>query len=569
MHINRNMSAVITNNQLLRTENKLAASMERLSSGFKINHASDNPAGLAISNKMKAQIDALDQAESNASDGISVLQIADGALNEVSSILQRMRELSVQAANGTNEYEDRQSIQAEIDELQKEVDRISTDTEYNTKALLDGSSDVRVYGDSASRFYVTDAVDAKTYAINVAEMATQADVVLDYKAPTEEGQISVNGVVAKITVGMTKEEYLHEVRNAAEEAGCFVEVDETANTLTIKSDHYGYDEAIEFTISDGLAQDLNVATNADCEYVVNQAAVTVTYPNPVTEGTVAINDIVVEVTATMTQDEYFEALSKAAQDAGLDAQYDAAAGSLKIVSESFQTSDKFTFAVSNDLADAMGIKDSTYGEYAVNATGTDAFVTIPTNREDAGFTSTTTVQADGNRIIITDSKGFTIDFLLDANYTPDVTDAAANEADGNYEIEVTDIGSLTIQIGANEHQTMDVRISEISSESLYIDTVDVAVVNGADKAMVTLDEAIAKLSEARSRIGAFQNRLDYASASLSETEENVTAAYSGLMDTDMAVEMAEYTQQNVLNQAAISVLAQANELPQQVLSLLQ
>ena len=135
MHINRNMSAVITNNQLLRTENRLAASMERLSSGFKINHASDNPAGIAISNKMKAQIDALDQAEANASDGVSVLQIADGALNEVTSILQRMRELSVQAANGTNSYEDKKVIQAEIDELQKEVDRISSDTEYNTKTL--------------------------------------------------------------------------------------------------------------------------------------------------------------------------------------------------------------------------------------------------------------------------------------------------------------------------------------------------------------------------------------------------------------------------------------------------
>ena len=117
MHINRNMSAVITNNQLLRTENKLAKSMERLSSGLKINHASDNPAGIAISNKMKAQIDALDQAESNASDGISVLQIADGALNEVAGILQRMRELSVQAANGTNAYVDRVSMQNEIDEL--------------------------------------------------------------------------------------------------------------------------------------------------------------------------------------------------------------------------------------------------------------------------------------------------------------------------------------------------------------------------------------------------------------------------------------------------------------------
>ena len=110
MKINRNMSAVITNKQLLRTENKLSKSMERLSSGYKINRAGDNPAGMAISNKMKAQIDALDQAESNASDGESVLRIADGALNEVSSILQRIRELSVQAANGTNSYSDRKSM---------------------------------------------------------------------------------------------------------------------------------------------------------------------------------------------------------------------------------------------------------------------------------------------------------------------------------------------------------------------------------------------------------------------------------------------------------------------------
>ena len=161
MQINRNMSAVITNNQLLRTENKLAASMERLSSGLKINRASDNPAGIAISNKMKAQIDALDKAESNASDAISVLQIADGALNEIASILQRMNELSVQAANGTNAYSDRKSIQDEIDELKKEVNRISDDTEYNTKKLLDGSSDVRIYAENASRFSVTDTVSAQ------------------------------------------------------------------------------------------------------------------------------------------------------------------------------------------------------------------------------------------------------------------------------------------------------------------------------------------------------------------------------------------------------------------------
>lgn len=472
MHINRNMSAVITNNQLLRTENRVAVSMERLSSGFKINHASDNPAGIAISNKMKAQIDALDQAESNASDGISVLQIADGALNEVTNIIQRMRELSVQAANGTNSYNDKKAIQAEIDELQKEVDRISSDTEYNTKTLLDGSSDVRVYADSASRFYVSDSVDAKTYSLNVNATAQQGALELDYVAPGEDGLISINGVSAKITKNMTKEEYLTNIRNAADQAGCYVEVDDAQTTLSIKTKNFGSAAEIEFSVSKELGDAL--------------------------------------------------AMPAADYDADADA-------------------------------------------YILNVNGKDADVTLPTDTEVSGFTSTTTVNADGNRIVITDSNGFSIDFLLDENYAP----AAADAVNGNYEIEVTDIGSLTIQIGSNEHQTMEVRISEVSVKSLYIDTVDVTVTNGAEKAMVTLDDAMTKLTATRSRIGAFQNRLDHATASLAETGENVTTAYSGLMDTDMAVEMAEYTQQNVLNQASISVLAQANEMPQQVLSLLQ
>ncbi len=474
MHINRNMSAVITNNQLLRTENKLAASMERLSSGFKINHASDNPAGIAISNKMKAQIDALDQSETNAADGVSVLQIADGALNEVSSILQRMRELSVQAANGTNSYNDRQNIQAEIDELQKEVDRISTDTEYNTKTLLDGSSDVRVYADDASRFYVTEAVDAKVYAVNIESMATQATVEIPYESPVEDGMISINDVNVEVFAGMAKEDYLYSLREAAEQAGCYVELSEDETTISVKAEHYGYDETVEFSATKKLAEAI-----------------------------------------------------------GLDANTEA-------------------------------VFDDEINSYVVMAAGEDAVVSFPDDREAAGFSSTTTVSADGNRIVITDSNGFSIDFLLSENYIPE-----AVSEEGNYEIEVTDIGPLTIQIGANEHQTMDVRISEISAESLYIDTVDVTVSKGPEKAMVTLDEAIAKLSETRSQIGAFQNRLEYATRSLAETEENITAAYSGLVDTDMAEEMTEYTQQNILQQASVSVLAQANDLPQQVLSLLQ
>jgi len=474
MQINRNMSAVVANNQLLGIEERLSASIERLSSGLKINRASDNPAGMAISNKMKAQIDALDQAEANAADGISVVQIADGALNEVSSILQRIRELSVQAANGINSFNDRQSMQDEVNELVKEVDRISADTEYNTKKLLDGSSNVRVYGEHGSRYQVSDSVDAKIYNLNVEATATQATVAIDYEVPAADGMITINGVDVNVTAGMEKEAYLQAVRDAALEAGCSVELDEANNKMLILSDYYGYDETVEVTATKELAEAVGIDAHADSQFVADE------------------------------------------------------------------------------------------GVYKVHTTGVNAVVTIPTDLENSGFTTTTTVECDGNRVVVTDNDGFSIDFLLDENYEP-----TADAVNGNFEIDVTDIGSLTIQIGANEHQTMDVRIEEISAQTLYLDNVDVAITNGADRAMATLDEAIAKVSATRSRIGAFQNRLEYAEKSLSSSGENITAAYSGLLDTDMAEEMTEYTQQNILNQAAISVLSQANELPQQILSMLQ
>ena len=474
MQINRNMSAVIANNHLLGIEDRLSASIERLSSGLKINKASDNPAGMAISNKMKAQIDALDQAEANAADGISVVQIADGALNEVSSILQRIRELSVQAANGTTSFDDRQSIQDEVNELVKEVDRISTDTEYNTKKLLDGSSNVRVYGENGSRYQVSDSVDAKVYSLNVESVATQATVELNYETPQASGLLNINGVGVNISEGMSREAYLQAVRNGASEAGCSVEISEDGSKMLILSDYYGYDEEITVSVSEELAIASGVTGHKDCEYLADEKL------------------------------------------------------------------------------------------YKVHTTGVDAVVKIPTQLEEAGFTTTTTVECNGNRVVVSDNDGFSIDFLLNEDYKP-----VADAENGNFEIDVTDIGSLTIQIGANEYQTMDVRIDEISSYTLYLDCVDVAIENGADRAMGTLDEAIARVSAARSRIGAFQNRLEYAEKSLSSSVENITAAYSGLLDTDMAEEMTEYTQQNILNQAAISVLSQANELPQQILSMLQ
>ena len=482
MKINRNMSAVVANRQLLRTENKLSISMGRLSSGYKINKAGDNPAGMAISSKMKAQIDGLDQAEANSDDGQSVLRIADGALNEVSNMLQRIRELSVQAANGTNSYSDRQSIQDEIDQLTQEVDRISTDTEYNKKTLLDGSTNTRVYvsgthqdntkfARSATRIDFSEEVLPGDYKVKVKTPAKQAEYQLDLSGLINDpnfdgGTVSINGVGIDYEKGMSADDVYKQLMSVADEIGCKIEKDpNNAGVYNITADNKGSAEVLTVSMSEEMAQKTGL------------------------------------------------------------------------------------------FNDPEAVKNADDNSYKLVASGTDAEIELKD-----GFGSTVITNVEGNRVKITDKGGFSMDFLL----SDDIQATGATLV-----FDVTDVGAMTIQIGANQYQNMDVHIPEVSSESLYLDTVNVAVNGGADKAISTMDAAIAKLSAVRSGIGAYTNRLEYASSSLAETQEDMTTAYSGLMDTDMASEMTEYTQQNILEQAAISVLSQANDIPQQVLSLLQ
>lgn len=491
MRINNNMSAVITNKQLLRTENNLTKSMERLSSGLKINHAKDNPAGMAISNKMQAQIDALDRASSNASDGTSVLQIADGALNETSAILQRMRELSVQAANGTNSLEDKQAIQDEIEALKEEVNRISKDTEYNSKSLLDGSLDTRVYTDNAnvSRVNVSDYVNPGKYEINIVNAATKAtDTATDVGinstgtgAIGASGTISINGSSVDIDANDTMAEVYEKIRAAAEVGEAEMKTDD--GTFTgLQASRYGSSAALVITFSgkEGVSTTKDFATALG-------------YTTDLTTDA---------KTGTMTYD------AAKAGNSGTDAEVE--------------------LSVGNVIAGTTSI-----------------------------FSSTATVATDGNRVTITDRDGFSMSFLAKEGTT------------GKTVFDVTDIGNMTLHIGANEHQNMDVRIQEISCETLYIDDLDVTTVTGADRAISALDDAIAMVSDARSKIGAYENRLEYATSSLDTFEENMTDAMSRLTDVDMAEEMTNYTQYNVLQQAGVSVLSQANDLPQNVLSLLQ
>lgn len=479
MKVNHNMSAVITNAQLLKTENSLAASMERLSSGLKINHAKDDPAGMAISNKMQAQIDGLAKASENASNGISVLQIADTALGEVTSMLQRMRELAVQAASDTNQLEDREAIQQEIDALKEEVDRISRDTEYNTKKLLDGTSDTRVYADGISRMAISDSVTMGEYEMTITQAATQSTSVATTQAgDIPEGTVTINGMEVSISQGEDATSVYEKLRHAAEKGNVDLMV-----------------------IANGAAQDL------------------ATYPE-----------------------------SGGYTSSGAAFAY---GSSLAFVSNEFGAASEVEIVCSNaDIEAFLGL----------NATADTAGVDMElqlNRQEPSSFGAQATALTDGNKVRITDINGFEMNFMVDAGVT------------GVVNMEVTDIGTMTLQIGANEHQTMEVRIPEISSETLYLDEVDVTKVDGGGKAISSLDEAISIASAARSAIGAYQNRLEYAVDSLDASNEDTTSALSRLADVDMAKEMTEYTKYTVLQQAGTSVLAQANEIPQTVLQLLQ
>lgn len=465
MKINHNISAVITNKQLLRTEDTLAKSMERLSSGLSINHAKDNPSGMAISGKMKAQIDGLGQASSNSSDGISVIETADGALNEVSSIIQRMRELSVQAANDTNAQSEKEAIQTEISSLKEEIDRISSTTEFNTKSLLDGSLDTRIYGNNVSRVTSTEYVSAGTYKFTVDNAALQASIpatvainnlssVTSTLAEGETGVVEINGVKVELKKDMSDMEIYEALRKGSELAECTIPDFNTTEALSFKSKEFGNDAYIKVLASDNIAAGMGLSPSQD-------------------------------------------------------------------------------------------------------ATGTNAKLTLNTTPPDSIFGAQSTYVMEGNKVTFTNTGGFKMSMLLDEGYTGDIN------------LNVTDIGPMDLQIGANEGQQMTVRIPSVSLNHLYLDDLDVSTIHGADRGIAQLDSALTRLNEIRASLGAYENRLEHTVASLDGTEENLTAAISRIQDVDMAEEMVEYTKDNVLAQAGTSALSQANELPQMALQLLQ
>ncbi|MFZ4451051.1 flagellin N-terminal helical domain-containing protein [Salibacterium aidingense] len=454
MIINNNIPALNTYRQLGINQNAMQTSMEKLSSGLRINRAGDDAAGLAISEKMRGQIRGLDQASRNGQDGISMIQTAEGALNETHSILQRMRELSVQAANDTNTADDRAEIQKEIGELIKEVDRISETTEFNTKKLLNGDAGINV-GDGSVIGGAIATADTQTGTFNV-EVAALATAASDNTAGSAAATDDVNG----------------------------------SGTITING------------------TDVNVASTDKVQDVIDKI-------NTISGVEAKIND---------SGD--FEI---ATTDVGSDATLDISADGDGIVTAS-----------------------DAWNGTAVSETGSNASLT--TLDDPDGTDITGDVVVDGNKITVNTGTGKGLEFT-------------AKEAGAATTIDVG--GTLSFQIGANEGQNMNISLNSSSSSALGISNVDVTTVKGASDSITAIDDAIKEISSERSRLGAYQNRLDHTISNLDNAGENLQAAESRIRDVDMAQEMMEMTRANILSQASQSMLAQANQQPQSVLQLLQ
>lgn len=530
MRINHNISALKANNQLSRTNKLLDASLERLSSGYRINSAADDAAGLAISEKMRTQIAGLEQASRNAADGISVIQTAEGALIEVESMLQRMRELSVQSANGIYTTEDRIAIQTEIDQLSQEITRISDNTEFNTMTLLDGNMDRKSYSDNANvnLISLTDSVSVGKYSLNITQDARQA-----------------------VIIGNTIEDF------GSDESG-------TAYNKSTRK------------ISDAEAGSINV----NGEEIKIKAGDSI---ESVFEKLVDVcNKVDVQMFAI--DPSIVPSVDKNLENAGYTSVEVNKGKALAFVSKDYGSKEKITVYCNNDiLGKLFGISKAEVEAYGVDA---EADLVrkpdpVPTDADYSQYENTATVSISGNKITVSDRSDFKMVFevapgtvgniFTDATIGVDVVSESEINGGTPKDIWVTvlDAGPMDLQIGANEGQVMSVRIPKVTPATLGIDKINIATEDGAQEAIGLLDIAINEVSAIRSKLGAYQNRLEHSISNLDVTAENLTEAMSRIKDVNMATEMAEYTQKNVLAQAGTSMLAQANQRPQNILSLLQ
>lgn len=563
MRINTNIQAINAYRQLTVSQGKVSKNIEKLSSGLRINRAGDDAAGLAISEKMRSQIRGLKMAERNTLDGISLIQTAEGALQEVHNCLQRMRELAIQAANGTMAESDRIAIQNEIDQLTYDIDRIAKTTQFNANPLLRGSL--------LSRPVITTNSPEIKYAGSgtwkgdiVAEPSERGEVELKLSGLPSDGEYLIingkyyefedtvvnNGIVdgrIKVNIGSSLDDTLNNLLNA------IIENDNLFDASVSKVDSGSLYLKTAKNMSPVEAEDIKLdATNASSADFINNLT------DPPTTG---VSNLFAPDTSSNWKTIYlnFTELPKPGDQLIIDGVI------INFADESVPYDD-----VDNEAT--VGVKDRTV--YDVLA---EVYNVIASAKNENNAKALVDYKINGNSLILSTNK---------------TDDGSANPLevefrDNDFETHAGKEMDIKLQIGANDSESMKLLIGVVDTAFLgiarkadhkgIISTAGVDAEAGisvvseedANNAIGFFDNAIRLVSESRSRLGAYQNRLEHTISNLSTAAENMTAAESRIRDVDMALEMSEFTKNNIINQAATAMLSQANQLPQSILQLLQ
>ena len=548
MRIQHNIMAMNAYRNYTNNTSALSKNLEKLSSGYKINRAGDDAAGLAISEKMRAQITGLETAQKNAKDGISLVQTAEGALTEVHDMLNRMVELADQSANGTYDNEtDRANLQKEVQQLKDEINRIADSANFNGIKLLDGSMDAEGIGGGANMSVNFGSVTA--YEAGVSNADPTFSVSLDglsLKANASSGSLVLNVGGQNITL-----KFSGATKGSAVSLGSLKLSASSATLGGIKYDITVSQGSLKFEMASSVVLTAGMTLNPSFEVKVGNATGASIESGLINKGTQVITSGVIggaEKMATATFEITKDMLANGA--------------TIKIGDQTFT----IDYSKSKDEATGttIGVKDLLTKDGQLDNAAIDEVITRIT---DAGQNNALfTIGNNGNNQITLQSKTG----LNSATYaTLDTADEIKKQVAVNAPTQPGK--ALTLQIGdtSDSFNRLSVSIQDMHVDSLGIEDLDISTQAGAQSAVDKIKAAINTVSSVRGTLGATQNRLDHTINSLSVMTENIQDAESTIRDTDVADEMMAYTKNNILIQSAQAMLAQANQVPQGVLQLLQ
>ena len=614
--INTNVASLNAQRNLNNSQGALNKAMQRLSSGLRINSAKDDAAGLAISERMNSQVRGINQAVRNANDGISLAQTAEGAMNEVTNILQRMRELSVQASNDTYSASDRASLQGEMDQLYQEIDRIATSTQFNGINLLDGTGGTRTMqvGANAGEEVTLKLSSVKTQDLNLNGYSALGELNSGRVGAVTTQGLKINGVSIDAAAADTAQSAATAIN---------AKTGDTGVTATAYNVYKGVGNVSGITDGTLTINGNTIAASGNMQELVaninrDASGVTATLDK---DGAISLSndtgaDIVVGGTVTNTglvDDTYkgYISLNDKANEAIKVETHDTAAnlalwgfnesnGSANVTggavtADALDQGDllingvdvgKVTGTSAGDKAAAINAISSTTGVIAtaktvvtgsggtgVTAGGGDLTINgvdVSAAADMAGLVSNinsevqgvvASMDEDGN-LVLTSNSGQNIDITAAAATTGLTVGTNRGTITLNSEkgADIVITGNNTAKAGLAEQGGN----SEAIGKGLSLETVA-----NANNAISRIDDALSKVADIRGVMGAAQNRLESTIANLQNVGENLSSARSRILDADIAAETSAMIKNNILQQAGVSILVQANQAPQMALSLLQ